>query len=39
MILKPAYDEGARVSSHSWGSTLGEYYSDVRGLDSVSGLR
>jgi hypothetical protein len=34
MLFKPAYDAGARVSSHSWGATLGEYYQSVHGMDS-----
>ena len=34
MIFLPAYEAGARVSSHSWGSTLGEYYQSVKQMDS-----
>ena len=31
---KPAYDAGARISSNSWGSTLGDYGSEENDVDN-----
>ena len=33
-LFPPAYDAGARISSNSWGDTLGDYASDEVDLDN-----
>ena len=32
-LFPPAYDAGARISSHSWGSTFGTYSAWARDFD------